>query len=55
MAYREFRITIGKPTQATAKAGRANKLTYPIERKKTSRKGREKASNRGWKGLSGAD
>ncbi|WP_157763739.1 hypothetical protein [Paraburkholderia aromaticivorans] len=44
-----------RPVKATAKAGRANKLNYPIERKKTSRNGYREGSNRGRKGLFHAD
>ncbi|MFL9896056.1 hypothetical protein P0D71_03665 [Paraburkholderia sp. RL17-383-BIF-A] len=40
-----------RPVKATAKAGRANKLNYLIERKKTSRKGHRNALNKGRKGL----
>jgi hypothetical protein len=44
-----------KSTQAKAKSGRANKLNYPIERKKTSRKGHRNALNKRSKGLFHAD
>jgi len=47
MAYRKLRNTIGNTTKATAKAGRANKLKYLIERKKTSRNGHREARNKG--------
>ncbi|MFM0500426.1 hypothetical protein [Paraburkholderia caffeinilytica] len=47
-------VNTTKLTKATAKSGRANKLNYPIGRKKTSQNGRKMAHIRGWKGLSGA-